>query len=810
MPFDRYLDSQFPPHNPSNLYDDDLDAPPPSMPHSGLFDLHIPPLLTNPAGGPLGMQWLSQANLASPSSLSPPFQPALNREDSDNTPPSNEGNTPFNFPSPPSSSFSSTPANQLSLTQDAYVQQPNVTSSELVALKSSSAAIASFNAPSPLGLPVYSTTGFDLLPILARVAMRPNPKVSLGPVDLSCSFAIVNPRLHDHPIVYVSPQFCRLTGYSEAECVGRNCRFLQAPPGIEVTSGAHRQYTDNEAITHIKRSLSADKECQTSIVNYRKDGSAFINLITIIPITAGGEGEKSEEVVYQIGFQIDLTEQPNAILQRLQQGTYKADANKDVHVPQTQLMAQNRKSSLLPSTRMSKQLRALLSNRAFMDSLPISSSSLAHSPNPEVTPSSKDAGGESSAASNHVLSLLLLDYASDFVIVVSLKGYFLYVAPSIRRALGYEADELIGLSLSDICHPADTVPLTRELKDSSTVSHQPTPASSAAGNASSFTSSTGAGHPRPVDLLFRAKQKAGTYVWMECRGRLHIEPGKGRKAIILSGRVRPMEAIPWSVLAADSLAQSDGTEFWGLISTDPSARILSVGNGVGPVLGYNAADLLGKPLYDLGDGRGEMEAAVHAALNGTKENASTLFTTLRRANQSLVRVRLSIYRPTQRGGPSTSKPHSLIYHITLPEGAAQIVSSSSTLTRNAADDVFAELQAERTTSWQYELQQLRIENERLHAEMVSLETEVGESLTEEAHRRARGYSTSRPVVPLPSRPVAYPAMDTGGGGGTGGGGSTNYPYPVMDPSSATPTFAPMGQEWTSAPVPVFFQTPMHK
>jgi hypothetical protein len=68
------------------------------------------------------------------------------------------------------------------------------------------AALAHFNAPSALGLPVYSTSGFDLLPILARVALRPNPKVSLGPVDLSCSFAIVDPRLPDHPIVYVSPQ----------------------------------------------------------------------------------------------------------------------------------------------------------------------------------------------------------------------------------------------------------------------------------------------------------------------------------------------------------------------------------------------------------------------------------------------------------------------------------------------------------------------------------------------------------------------------------------------------------------------------
>ena len=29
------------------------------------------------------------------------------------------------------------------------------------------------------------------------------------------------------PIVYASPQFCAMTGYSLKEVLGRNCRFLQ-------------------------------------------------------------------------------------------------------------------------------------------------------------------------------------------------------------------------------------------------------------------------------------------------------------------------------------------------------------------------------------------------------------------------------------------------------------------------------------------------------------------------------------------------------------------------------------------------------
>ena len=33
----------------------------------------------------------------------------------------------------------------------------------------------------------------------------------------------------DMPIIYVSQEFCKMTGYTEMEILGRNCRFLQGP-----------------------------------------------------------------------------------------------------------------------------------------------------------------------------------------------------------------------------------------------------------------------------------------------------------------------------------------------------------------------------------------------------------------------------------------------------------------------------------------------------------------------------------------------------------------------------------------------------
>lgn len=45
-------------------------------------------------------------------------------------------------------------------------------------------------------------------------------------------FVLADPNLADMPIVYASPAFLRMTGYSCTEVLGRNCRFLQVrfPP----------------------------------------------------------------------------------------------------------------------------------------------------------------------------------------------------------------------------------------------------------------------------------------------------------------------------------------------------------------------------------------------------------------------------------------------------------------------------------------------------------------------------------------------------------------------------------------------------
>ena len=129
-----------------------------------------------------------------------------------------------------------------------------------------------------------------------RVATRPNPLISIGAVDMSCAFVVCDARKFDMPIVYCSATFERLTGYTKHEILGRNCRFLQAPDG-DVVPGNKRKYVDDEAVYYLKTRCEGKKECQISLINYRKGGQPFMNLLTTIPITWD-----SPEIAYIVGM----------------------------------------------------------------------------------------------------------------------------------------------------------------------------------------------------------------------------------------------------------------------------------------------------------------------------------------------------------------------------------------------------------------------------------------------------------------------------------------------------------------------------
>ena len=114
---------------------------------------------------------------------------------------------------------------------------------------------------------------------------------------LSCPSGIVitDPSKTDNPIVFVNPAFTELTGYSSAESIGRNCRFLQ---------GA---LSDPKATSEIREAIAQGHSVRTEVLNYRKDGAQFWTDLAINP-TRDGSGD----LVGFVGVLSDLTERKHA------------------------------------------------------------------------------------------------------------------------------------------------------------------------------------------------------------------------------------------------------------------------------------------------------------------------------------------------------------------------------------------------------------------------------------------------------------------------------------------------------------------
>jgi PAS domain S-box-containing protein len=382
----------------------------------------------------------------------------------------------------------------------------------------------------------YSSSGFDMLGVLMRVATRPRPEINIGPVDLSCAFVVCDIEKFDLPIVYCSEMFERLTGYTKHEILGRNCRFLQAPDG-RVQSGIKRKYVDDGSVLYLKNQISRRAEAQLSLINYRKGGQPFMNLLTMIPIQFD-----SEDYKFFVGFQVDLVEQPSSVAGRNPDGTYEINYNR----------------SSLP---------------AYQPAPPDSSQALQELsqtiPRDEVSRVLGTIGRGESEMSKRIWDKILLENTDDVVHVLSLKGLFLYLSPASRRILEYDPSELVGVALSSLCHPSDIVPVTRELKDSS----------------------SGA----PVNVVYRIRRKFSGYTWFEAHGALHTEQGKGKKCIILVGRERPVYALDRTELAPDGSVGD--SELWSKIST--AGLFLHVSSSSRTMLDRLPEDLVGTSLQSL-------------------------------------------------------------------------------------------------------------------------------------------------------------------------------------------------------------------
>jgi PAS domain S-box-containing protein len=82
----------------------------------------------------------------------------------------------------------------------------------------------------------------------------------------------------DNPLVLINPRFGELTGYTQADLVGRNCRLLQG------------EADDKEARARLRAFLRDDTmpNVRTPILNFRKDGTPFVNLLYMSRLRGAG------------------------------------------------------------------------------------------------------------------------------------------------------------------------------------------------------------------------------------------------------------------------------------------------------------------------------------------------------------------------------------------------------------------------------------------------------------------------------------------------------------------------------------------
>ena len=103
------------------------------------------------------------------------------------------------------------------------------------------------------------------------------------------AMVVTNPRRPDNPIEIANDAFCQLTGYSEGEIVGRNCRFLAG------------SQTEPSVRDQIRTAVEQQRAVLVDILNYKRDGSPFRNGVMIAPLF-----DDQGRLDYFLGSQVDL------------------------------------------------------------------------------------------------------------------------------------------------------------------------------------------------------------------------------------------------------------------------------------------------------------------------------------------------------------------------------------------------------------------------------------------------------------------------------------------------------------------------
>jgi diguanylate cyclase (GGDEF)-like protein/PAS domain S-box-containing protein len=140
--------------------------------------------------------------------------------------------------------------------------------------------------PHPEGLSIYFRD------VSERVTAEQKLRLQERAIEASVNAVVITNARRDHyAIVHVNPAFEKITGYSAAEVIGRNCRFLQG------------EDNDQPELATLRALLAQQKEGRVTLRNYRKDGSLFYNELHVAPVRSA-----KGYVTHFVGVLNDITE----------------------------------------------------------------------------------------------------------------------------------------------------------------------------------------------------------------------------------------------------------------------------------------------------------------------------------------------------------------------------------------------------------------------------------------------------------------------------------------------------------------------
>ena len=118
------------------------------------------------------------------------------------------------------------------------------------------------------------------LAALLRVAVDASP-VCITISDL---------RRDDAPLIFVNDQFCRTTGHTREQVIGRNCRFLQG------------EGTDRSVVARMREAIARREPVSIELISYKRTGEPFLNRLDLAPVR-----DSRLEIDAYVGVQRDIT-----------------------------------------------------------------------------------------------------------------------------------------------------------------------------------------------------------------------------------------------------------------------------------------------------------------------------------------------------------------------------------------------------------------------------------------------------------------------------------------------------------------------